>query len=329
MLKNNYLELLEDINIEEELEKRGINGKIVNENFMFCCPYHGENHPSFGINIVDGEKKGLFNCFSCGEKGNFFHLISFLDDISFEDAIRLFKKGDIDVSVILNLKKYFFNSLSEKSKVNKIKVLDEDILKKFKFPYGKFLKYLKSRKINENSLKKWNILCCDEDFEKLKWKDRIIIPIRDEKNRLISLTARSIIDNIEKSYKVRKVKSSDVKKVLFGLQYIPKYSSIVLVEGEFDCIYLQQFKIPAVCISGNDVSNEQIVKLMKWTSDIIISLDGDIPLKRNDGLPSIKKLKDKLIKYFNINYVILPKDKDPNDLSKKEIEKYYRDKINR
>lgn len=327
-MKNEYFEIIKDIDIVDELELRGIEGKLTTNNYMTCCPFHQEKSPSFGINISEGDKRGLYQCFSCGVKGNFFHLISFLDDILFEDAVKLFKKEDINVSVILNMKKYFFNSLNEKNKINKIRILNEDILKKFKLPYGKFLKYLKERRINESSIKKWNILCCDEDLEKLKWKDRIIIPIRDEKNRLISLTARSIINNIEKSYKVRKVKSSDVKKILFGLQYISKYSSIVLVEGEFDCIYLQQFKIPAVCISGNDISNEQIVKLMKWTNDVIISLDGDIPLKRKDNLSSIMKMKNKLVKYFNVKYIVLPKDKDPNDLTKKEVEMYYRDKIN-
>jgi len=55
---NNYLQLFES----------QINGlKQTGENqFIGLCCFHDDNNPSLAVNIVDG----LFNCFSCGVKGN-------------------------------------------------------------------------------------------------------------------------------------------------------------------------------------------------------------------------------------------------------------------
>ena len=98
-----YLEIINDVDIIIELERRDLNGKFSGDNYMIPCPYHNDSNPSFGIRLKTREEygkvkpKGLFNCLGCGERGNFFHLISYIDDIEFEDAIRLFKKDEINV----------------------------------------------------------------------------------------------------------------------------------------------------------------------------------------------------------------------------------------
>ena len=79
---NRYSDIIEDIDIIHELEKRGIEGRIVGNNFMLNCVFHSEKNPSFGINIKNGDRKGLYQCFGCHVSGNFFHLISFIDDIT-------------------------------------------------------------------------------------------------------------------------------------------------------------------------------------------------------------------------------------------------------
>ena len=41
--------------------------KITGDNLIGCCPFHGDTKPSFSVDL----KTGLFNCFSCGESGNY------------------------------------------------------------------------------------------------------------------------------------------------------------------------------------------------------------------------------------------------------------------
>jgi len=42
-------------------------GQASGENqLVVCCPFHDDKNPSLSVNI----KAGMFNCFSCGEKGS-------------------------------------------------------------------------------------------------------------------------------------------------------------------------------------------------------------------------------------------------------------------
>ena len=305
--------LIEKIDIESELDRRGIEGKPSGNNSMICCPFHGESNPSLGIKIK-GSSRGLFNCFSCGEKGNFFHLLAFIDNVSFEEIIRKYKSSDIDVGTIKRLKEYFFSSMTNEDYKRKIKVIDKKFLNKFKKPYGVYLNYLlNKRKISKKMVKDFNILCCDEG----KWKGRIIIPVIDEKERLIGCTARYIY-KCEKYEKVRKVKNSDVGKVLFGSHNIKHGTNVILVEGEIDMIYLQQYNVPAIQ-TGKNPTSYQMAKLIDFTDRCTLSLDGDV------GKDFLRQKRNELSKYLSTDIIYLPEDKDPNDLSEQEIKKIYKD----
>jgi len=321
----NYKELIEDIDIIEELENRGLNGNVSGNNLMLKCVYHEDSHPSFGIKLKTTfehgkiKPKGVFHCFGCGSKGNFFHLIAHLEGKTLSEIIKEYKKEEVDVKKLLEMKEFFTNVLQEEKEIkNTIRVLSKDLLLKFKKPFGKYLNYLYKRKINNSSIKKWNILCCSRG----KWTGRIVFPIEDTKKRLISLEARKI-DEANKLYKTRKLKDTDRKKVLYGLQFIKKGTKVVLVEGPFDAIYLQQFGIPAVAIGTASISHWQIMKLVKFTDRVALSLDGSVPYMTDDNKLSIKREKTKLLRYFEVDVVRLPINKDPNDLSTYEVKKFY------
>lgn len=314
-----YNDIIDDIDIINELEDRGISGKVVGHNYMFNCPYHDEKNPSFGISIY-GNRKGLFQCFSCGQKGNFFHLISYLDEESFSKTIKSFVREDIDVKSIMNLKNHFFNNFSKANEREKIRVIKKDFLEKFKKPYGCFFEYLVcKRKLNKDIIREFNILCCDEG----KWKDRVIVPWYDDKKRLIGVDARKIYET-DKAYKIRKIKNSDIGKIVFGIDSIKYNSKIVLVEGSFDAMYLRRFGIPSGALGTKNINKYQINMLLKKTNEVVLSLDGDIPYDSKDNkFISIKKIKEKLSPYFGVEIVKLKENKDPNDLTSEEVRKYY------
>lgn len=329
---NKYREIIEDIDILDELEKRGVTlGRKLRDNQMICCPFHGERTPSFGI-AFQGPNKGRFQCFGCHETGNFFHLVAQLDGIKFVDAVRKFDKGfDVDDDTIGELRNQFLTFLKseEENKNGKIKILDPSIMRFFKKPYGKFIDYLmgNKRKLNKESIKKWNILCYDEDHGDeeplLKgWgKDRVVLPMQDRKGRLICIMGRSIYD-VDKSEKVRK--RGERKKILFGLSFIERGTTLVLVEGEFDAIYLQQFGIPAVSIGTTTIGDIQIQKIVKFSDHAALSLDGDTyKIFNKDGVNIRKEVYDKLSRFISVDVLQLPRTKDPNELSPEEVKKIY------
>jgi len=327
----NYYKLIQNIDVKEELEKRGLEGHISGSNFMTLCPFHDEENRSFGVRISK-EKKGLFKCFSCGQKGNFFNLIAYLDKIKFEQAINKYQKNKVDIKYLIELKTFFEDNLKVKKKNKKqtIKHYNKKFLNKFKKPHGDFLEYLYKRKINDKSIEKFNILCCDGEGKGYgkKWENRIIIPIIDENNKLISCSARHIYDN-DKKNKVRKIKDSETYKCCFGLKWIKKGSPLILVEGETDMIFLQQYNIPAICV-GKFASKEQIETIINFTDTVILSLDGDVKWKNKENeKDSLKYIKKRLSKYTKIEIIKLPRNKDPNELSKEQIKKYYNKYINK
>jgi DNA primase len=320
----NYKKILKNINIIQELEKRNIIGKISSNNLMCCCPFHREENPSCGI-VIDGEKKGVYNCKACGESGNFFSLISHLDNISKNEARKLYENKLQSIPHIPQLKKKMLLKMKEKGKEEvKGKYLKKDILNRFKKPYGKYLKYLiEKRKLNKEIIEKFNILC-DDDPDSI-WYDRIAIPIFNENNKLLGITFRAIFECINDE-KVRKIKGSEIHNTLFGIEKIKDKSVIIGVEGEIDMIYLQQYSIPAVQ-TGKFLSKSMIYILLGYESKFIYCVDGDVPYKNPDPLKekdSVSYQLKKLRNYMEVDYIKLPGKKDPNDLSEKEVNKIFK-----
>lgn len=58
-----------------------VNGSL---NAMGLCPFHDDHNPSFSVNT----ETGLYNCFSCGEKGDIFTFYMKLQGVDFPTALR-------------------------------------------------------------------------------------------------------------------------------------------------------------------------------------------------------------------------------------------------
>lgn len=50
-----------------------------------CCPFHGENSPSFHAE----DKRGRYHCFGCGVSGDHFRFFTELDGVSFPRAVEM------------------------------------------------------------------------------------------------------------------------------------------------------------------------------------------------------------------------------------------------
>ena len=51
--------------------------------FWACCPFHGENTPSFHCE----DSKGRYHCFGCGVSGDHFRFLTELDGMPFPEAV--------------------------------------------------------------------------------------------------------------------------------------------------------------------------------------------------------------------------------------------------
>lgn len=71
-----------------DLEKAARSGN----NVLACCPFHKDSNPSFSM-VMEGDKRGLYNCFACGAKGNLFTFLKKLSGGSVGEVMSLIGGG--------------------------------------------------------------------------------------------------------------------------------------------------------------------------------------------------------------------------------------------
>lgn len=297
-------------------------------NVLINCPFHNDIHPSLSVSL----SSGVFICFACKERGRFYRLIAEWDGISESEAEDKEKKGASVEDDLIAIEKAF----TEEDKAHKpIKYLNWDSFKA-KFPvvtdYPEAVSYLSSRKIKA-AIERFNIRF---GVSGGKYDKRVIIPIFHTNEKLISYVGRAIYrDIVPKTRKPRSASTTlfGLVDILWRLKFIrnARLSWVVIVEGEFDAIYLQLLGIPAVATMGTSGLNDnQISLLIKHCNRVIISYDNDdagrIAIKGTlDKFGKIKKLGDvdKLKRYLPVETVTLPVGRDPNDLSPEEVNDLY------
>jgi len=182
----------------------------------------------------------------------------------------------------------------------------KDSNKRF-IPHIEAMRYLTSRGITENIIKKYNIgYTVTGDYSY-----RIIIPSYDIDGTLNYFIARSWVP------KKMKYKNPPVPKdeIIFNERLINWDKDIYLVEGVFDGFFLDN-SIPMLGKKMSKLLFETLYNKAK--ANIIICTDGDA---WKDGLRVYDELNGGVL-YNKIKIIKLPKDKDVCDL-RGQIQDYY------
>ena len=295
--------------VETYLQQRGYEFSDTADSLLIPCPFHDDNNPSLSVQ----RQRGVFKCFACEEKGNFPKLIAEIDGISYDEA-----QDMLDVGFDLT------NSVDELShlvdpKQSKKRYVDEDYFFDY-FPEidGIFDKYLKRRKITQRSVDRCGIRCSYAG----KFRNRVVVPVYDYDGRMISFNARSVFRGIvPKTMKLKR--SKVVNTTLFGFHGMPRNNGgVVLVEGEFDCIFLQQFGIPAVSLMGKVLTESRLLQIVDTFDYAYLSYDAD-EFGRKASANHLARIQQ----HIPASEIHLPNGKDPNDLSIRQVFEYYKEII--
>ncbi len=316
------------IDYQDELEKRGLDTHQTGDDYMMMlCPFHDEMNPSFSVSTKDG----TFRCFGCEERGTFADLIAELEDVSISEAIRQIK-SDTKISDLLSVIEKglepkdevlsYFNERSFHSVFPPVwGTLGENyLLTPQDTPVDMTLAKPRglTREIVERFDVRWG--------ERGKYAGRVIFPIRMPSGKILSYVGRTIYKKVHP--KTRKPRSP--ARTLFGiyelLRHFGKTKYIVLVEGEIDAIYLQQHGVPAISNMGTSmITKYQLSILRKLKSAVVLSYDADaagVKAMFGDGKRRIGEMKI-LSHHLPTIAVMLPDDRDPNDLTPKEIRGFF------
>ena len=293
---------------------------VSGDNLMIKCPFHDDKISSFGVSYK-GERKGLYNCFACGEKGNIITLITKLLDCTRaeaidktignqkEDEIKYILKRLTDIEVV---------TPQEKRKGAKYTELELYPLYQEIMPY-QLLDRLKIETVIRYRLSLVSNM--QEVFnlsESNEYSNRIAIPVFIDGE----LKNIQFWDYMHKSNrKYLNLPYSNAIDLVFGYDLMTS-DDVIVVEGPFDAMKLNEYGYNSVAILGSSFSfKKAYLLLQKPVRSLILCFDGDSAGYRAMK-DSIKKLRD----IFSISAIYLG-EKDPADLTKKEFDDLFETRI--
>ncbi len=236
------------------------------------CPFHNEKTPSFFIS----PGRGSYYCFGCGASGDIFTFVEEFEGLDFKGALKLLANR---AGVVLeSYTKENREKESEKERLyqamEEATLFFENNLKNSK----ESLEYLKSRSVNEKSIKDFRIGYAILDWRKLydhlksknftdyeiekagltkapedkskgmydRFRGRIMFPINDSSGRVIAFSGRILVDDGKSAKYLNSPETPIYNKssVLFGIDkakdYIRKNNFSILVEGQIDLVLSYQ-----------------------------------------------------------------------------------------
>ena len=298
------LEEVKDTNDIVEVISQYVHLKRSGRNYFGLCPFHNEKSPSFSVS----PDKQIFHCFGCGVGGNVITFVSKIEGIGFKEAIEtLAERANIKLPTIENN----VDSKKEelKSKVYKVNAFAAEYYHKRLYQKESQIgqEYIKKRKLNNETLESYKIGFSgnfDELYQALKkqgfgeqeilesglvnkndrgmyidrYRNRIMIPIFDERGRVIAFGGRVLDDSKPKYINSPENVVYSKGRHLFGLNVAKKGDTkkLLIVEGYMDAISLHQRGITNVVASlGTALTQSQGWLLRKNAEQVILGFDSD------------------------------------------------------
>lgn len=334
-------------------------------NYWGCCPFHNEKTPSFSVSPA----KQIYKCFGCGEGGDVLSFLMKLNNQTFAEVVK--EQADI-LGIELpqsfdkakdnkSLKEELCNCLKDAALFYKGQLLKD----KNSLPY----KYLAGRALTEENIDTYLLGFAPNSFDELqkalkskykeeilekagliikkengngyidRFRNRITIPIFDDKGSVVAFGARAV----EQGQNPKYLNSPDTpvynkSHILYGLyqakEAVKERDSIVIMEGYFDVISAQVNGVKnAVGACGTALTDSHVKLISRYTQSrkIYLAFDtdkagqmatqrgADVIKEAFAGLGNIKQFDENFASVSNDRYscelrvVVPPEGKDPDE----------------
>ena len=340
-------EIKDKISVSQVVEKT-VQLKKRGKEFVGLSPFTKERTPSFTVN----DEKQFYHCFSTNKHGDIFTFLVEVGGLSFPEAVekladeagvklRTFSPAEEEkinkskkIYEALEISKSFFssqifddnNSLAFKYLRNR--GLDNELINSYEIGYApqgnKLEKFLLSKGISHEIMTLAGMTIKDENKKNNfydRFRNRIIFPIRDNRNRVVGFGGRVINSNDKPKY-LNSPETPVFHKgsLLYNFSKIrpnlKNNDNLIVVEGYMDVVSLASKGFQnAVAPLGTALTETQLNILWKEADSPLICFDGDKAGKQATFRATeiaLKLLKpNKTLRFIN-----LPDNLDPDDYIK-------------
>lgn len=319
------------------------------KNYKGLCPFHQEKTPSFTVN----PDRQFFYCFGCGEGGDALSFLMKIDNITFQEALRILaRRAGISLPEasgyerrlnaqrerifgLNNLVAKFYHHLLLNKKIANEAVnylesrgFSREDFKKYYLGFAPpgwttLLDFLTSRGYKIDELLQAGLIIEGKNGKFYdRFRGRIIFPIFNIRGEVLAFGGR-IINSTDKN--VPKYLNSPDTPVyqkgenLYGLNWardeIRKSDKAVIMEGYTDVLTAHRLGINNTVASlGTALTEEQARLLKRYASLVYIAYDADVA----GGRATLRGLDILKSVGLNVRVIKLPEQMDPDEFVKKE-----------
>lgn len=318
-----HLDVVDIISQFIELKKTGAN-------FKACCPFHGEDTPSFVVSPA----KQIYHCFGCGVGGDSIKFVMEYEKLSYPESLEKlasmvnislehdtsFKK--IDSSIISKVNEHYEKLLSHNEKslsYLKSRGISDFSIEKFEIGYASTsndtISYLKNNFLNLADAKEFGIIDSGQNGLYSRFIERITFPIYTITGNIVGFGGRTITGHNAKYINSPQTVLFNKSRLLYGYhlakEMIYKQKTIIITEGYLDVIMLHQAGFAnTVATLGTALTVDHLPLLRRGEPKVIVAYDGD-----KAGLNAAYKAS-LLLSHgdFNGGVVIFEEGMDPADM---------------
>jgi DNA primase len=312
--------------------------------YKACCPFHNEKSPSFYVN----DDKGFYHCFGCSAHGDAIKFLTEARGMPFMDAVKeLAQTAGMDVpapdprtaerderqsglhDVTAAAATWFeeqyggIEGAAARAYVKK-RGIDEKLAKAFGIGFapdsrGK-LKTALAAHGNDKLIETGLLISVEEKEPYDRFRGRLMIPIRDQRGRVIAFGGRIIGDGEPKYLNSPETPLFDKGRTLFNIDRAGpasrKSGRVIVVEGYMDVIALAKAGIDeAVAPLGTALTEGQMERLWRMADIPILCFDGDRAGQKAAIRAAIRALP-MIAPGHTLRFALLPEGQDPDDMVK-------------
>ena len=316
--------------------------------FIGLSPFNKEKSPSFTVN----DSKGFFHDFSSGKHGDIFGFVMETEGVTFPEAVeRLAQMAGVALPKVSHedqqrdarrktlhdvmelAAKFFQDTLAARTGAKARGYLADRGLSaatqlQFRLGYAPGERYalkehLGSHGIPVEDMVEAGLLVSGEDISLPfdRFRDRVMFPITDLRNRVIAFGGRALEKDAQAKYLNSPEtplfhKGATLYNIAAARQAAHDGAQIVAVEGYIDVIAMVTAGFPAtVAPLGTALTEEQLALIWKMADEPVLCFDGD-----SAGLRAAFRAVDlampRLLPGKSLRFALLPQGQDPDDLAR-------------